>query len=73
MNTGSGRDVGFIAGSALIGLHSVRFAVEDALYDVVNTAQVRCLDLDHVAALGIREVLDVLKGIAPFVSNDFNA
>ncbi len=63
-------NVGLVARAALVGLHAVRGAVEDALHDVLDSAEIGGFDLDHMAGAGIGEVAHVLKGIAPFVGHD---
>ena len=45
--------VGLVAGSALIGTDALFLAVKDGLDGIVDAAQVRGLDLDHVAGLVI--------------------
>lgn len=70
MQAGARRDVGFVAGAALIGLDPIGLAVQDRVDGVVQAAQIGRLDLDHVAAAGGDEILYVLIGIAPFIRHD---
>ena len=45
-------------------------AVEDSLDSVVDTTEVRRLDLNHVSSLALREGDDILERVAPLVSDD---
>ena len=45
-------------------------AVEDSLDSVVDTAEVRRLDLNHVSSLALREGDDILERVTPLVSDD---
>src|SRR5512138_3992027 len=56
MDAGLGRDLGLVAGAALVGLHAVGPAIEDGLDRVLDAAEVGGLDLDLVAALRVREI-----------------
>ena len=47
-------------------------AVQNSFDGVVDAAEVRSLDLDHVTGVVIGEVLDVFEGVAPFVGNQFD-
>ena len=72
VHAGTGGNVGFVAGTALVGLHAVLVAVEHGFDDVVDATQIRRFDLRHVAAFRVSEVDHVLDRIAPFVGNQFD-
>ena len=48
-------------------------AIQHRIDDVVNTAQIRGLDLHHVATARVGEVHDILIGVTPFIRNNFHA
>ena len=64
--------VGLVAGSSLICADSLCFAIENRFNDIIDAAEVGGLYLNHVACTVISKVLDILKGIAPFIGNDLD-
>src|SRR5512140_3037739 len=50
VDAGAGRDLGLVAGAALVGLHAVAAAIEDGLDRVLDAAETGRLDLALVAA-----------------------
>jgi hypothetical protein len=67
-----GGAVGFVAGAALVGADALLAAVEHGLRRVLDAAQVRRLDLQHVAGPVVGKVLHVLQRIAPFVGHQLH-
>jgi len=67
-----GAALGLVAGAAEIGLEAVLAAQQHGSHGVVESAQYRCLDLDHVHRPHLGQGADIIEAVAPLVGYDLH-
>ena len=72
MCTNFSRAVSFVTSTTEVSTHTVFTAIQYCFDRVVDTTQVRSLDLSHVTSLSLSEVDNVFECVTPFVSYDFS-
>ena len=72
MNSDSPATVSFVAGAPQIGPHPIFPGVKDGFDGILNTPEVRGLDLHHICSPGINKIHNILISIAPFIGHDLH-
>lgn len=73
MNTSAGANIRFVAGASLISLHAMLIAIKHGIDNVMDTAQIRCFDLHHMAAFSVGKINNITEGVTPLVGDNFYA